>query len=250
MKIKTTLVLLCSSIFLSGCISSKSNFPSVLGTAQQESVLHRGNRIIKSVFMPKVETFGTEKLISLTEDMNGLVNSVNANEQKYQTAHNIIAVNKDEYYENVQEIEQRLKTEATPKDPELYLLLEEVKQLVEVVSTNQNRLNTLSAEMKVDVQELGVFIKSIKSASSNSSATQADRQNMLKLLTTAEELLLKASKLQKEVAGDAEKQKIYVEKAQKQTVVLNEAIMAGGFDKVSKYEKIVPLFIRKNIPSS
>lgn len=228
---------------LSGCTYSQDSiFPSLYGTDKQEQVLEDrsaaeagivlGTTNFEPVNVSSVSNTGTfvgQKVITFSNELNLLQNSIKTNNAELQSIRGSVVDNALQYHKTIGEIEAKLQVGTTPGNPHMFEKLALSQQSIQTMNTNSSKLNQLSAKVAADTANTDYLIDAIRSVYSVSGAVDEDHRQLRILENEAGQTSVLMHSLLNEINGDISRQQQYVDTANNNIAKLSEAIKVGSF---------------------
>ena len=230
---------------LSGCTYSQDSiFPSLYGTDKQEQALEAreateagivlGTTNFEPVNVSSVSNTGTfvgQKVITFSNELNLLQNSIKINNAELQSIRSSVVDNALQYHKTVGEIEAKLQVGTTPGNPHMFEKLASSQQSIQTMNVNSSKLNQLSAKVAADTANTDYLIDAIRSVYSVSGAVDEDHRQLRILENEAGQTSVLMHSLLNEINGDISRQQQYVDTANNNIAKLSEAIKVGSFGR-------------------
>ena len=240
---------------LSGCsYTSDAIFPSLFGSDTQENIANpapvadSGN---SSADLPELGTtnfeplditeggntgtFVGQKVIGFRKELGQLQDSIRKYNEDLQKLRASIINNAMQYQKVIGAIEAKLQVGTTPGNPQMYALLQNAQNSIQIMSSNTNALNRLSARVTSDAAMTTYLLDSIQSAFGVSGAVDEDHRQLRILENETNQTAILFNSLSAELNNDIMRQQQYLETAQNNIVDLNSAIKVGNYNGVNYY---------------
>lgn len=233
---------------ISACSFSKDAlFPSLVGTDSQEEIRTRGTNVVdaQSADLPMLGstnfeplkiseggntgTFVGQKVVSFRTELSQLQVSIRQHNEELQRIRSSVISNAQQYHKTVGTIEAKLQVGTTPGNPNMFALLQNAQNNIQVMSANTNALSQLSARVASDAAMTSYLLDSIKSAYGVSGAVDEDHRQLRILENETNQTSILIRSLLGEVNTDVSRQQQYVETARNYIVDLNSAIKVGSY---------------------
>lgn len=229
---------------VSGCsYTSDALFPSLFGSDAQEEYATDAN---SSVVLPDLGTtnfepleisdggntgtFVGQKVIGFRNELSQLQTSIRKYNEELQKVRTSVINNALQYHKVVGAIEAKLQVGTTPGNPQMYSMLQNAQNNVQVMSANTNSLVQLSAKVNSDAAMTTYLLDSIKAAFSVSGAVDEDHRQLRILENETNQTSILFNSLANEVNADIQRQQQYVGTAKNYIVDLNSAIKVGNYN--------------------
>lgn len=233
---------------ISACSFSKDAlFPSLVGTDSQEEIKTRGTNIVdldgnalpelgSTNFEPleisaggNTGTFVGQKVVSFRSELSQLQVSIRKHNEELQRIRASVISNAQQYHKTVGTIEAKLQVGTTPGNPNMFALLQNAQNNIQIMSANTNALTQLAARVASDTAMTSYLLDSIKSAYGVSGAVDEDHRQLRILENETNQTAVLMNSLLSEVNTDVMRQQQYVETARSYIIDLNGAIKVGSY---------------------
>lgn len=235
-------------LVISACSFSKDAlFPSLVGTDSQEEIKNRGTNVIDATganlpalgstnFEPldisdggNTGTFVGQKVVSFRTELSQLQVAIRQHNEELQKIRTSVIGNAQQYHKIVGTIEAKLQVGTTPGNPNMFALLQNAQNNIQVMNANTNALTQLAARVASDSAMTSYLLDSIKSAYGVSGAVDEDHRQLRILENETTQTSILINSLLNEVNTDVMRQQQYVETAHGNIVNLNSAIKVGSY---------------------
>lgn len=234
---------LAMAVALSGCAySDDAIFPSLFGTDAQESAVDENDAVAAGIVLGSTDfrpvnvssvsdtgTFVGQKVMTFRGELSQLQKSIKNNNDQLQKLRKSIVSNALQYHKTVGVMEAKLQVGTTPGNPRMFDLLNSAQNNIQTMSANLSSLNQLSASISADTANTDYLSEAIRSAYSISGAVDEDHAHLRTLENEANQTSILMHSLQTEIAGDIVRQQQYIDTANNNLVMLNDAIKIGSF---------------------
>ena len=232
-------------IALSACTySSDALFPSLFGSDAQEEYAAESRmpaendlpQLGTTDFQPldiaggsNTGTFVGQKVVSFRNDLTQLQGSIRKHNEELQKIRASIINNALQYHKVIGMIEAKLQVGTTPGNPQMYAMLQNAQNNVQVMNSNTMSLNQLSQRVASDAAMTSFLSDSIKATYGVSGAVDEDHRQLRILENEANQTSILINSLLQEINNDISRQQQYMETAKNYIVDLNSAIKSGSF---------------------
>ncbi len=234
---------LVSMLFMGGCAySSDALFPSLFGSDTQEemaisalssdddSLVGSGN------FEPldisegnNTGTFVGQKVVTFRNELSQLQNSIQNNNAVLQQIRGSVVSNALQYHKVIGMIEAKLQVGTTPGNPQMFAMLQNAQNNIQIMNVNSNALSQLASKVSSDVANTKYLVESIRAAYGISGAVDEDHRQLRILENEANQSSIVTSSLLAEINSDIARQQQYIETAKNYMTDLDGAIKAGSY---------------------
>lgn len=239
---------LFSVLGISGCsYTSDAIFPSLFGSESQEEVAANASAGIlpelgTTNFQPveiteggNTGTFVGQKVIGFRSELTQLQDSIRKYNDELQRIRTSVINNALQYHKVVGAIEAKLQVGTTPGNPQMYAMLQNAQNNLQIMNANTNALNQLAAKVNSDAAMTTYLLDSIKAAYSVSGAVDEDHRQLRILENETNQTAILFNSLSAELNNDILRQQQYVETAHNNIVDLNSAIKVGNYNGAGFY---------------
>ena len=234
------------SMLASACaFSEDALFPSLMGTESQEEIAAAKTTPVQEASLPmlgttdfkpieiskvsKTGTFVGQKVAAFRGELTQLQKSVGANNKELQQLRTNVINNAVEYHKYVGALRTRLQIGTTPGNPEMVAALQSAQTNVQSMSTYTVALNQLANRVSTDAATAGYLLSSVRSAFSVSGAVDEDHRQLRMLENETNQIGVLINSLLSEVNSDAARQRMYVDTANNNLLVLDGYIRQGHY---------------------
>lgn len=233
-------------LLISGCsFTSDALFPSLLGSDSQEEMISSGNYSANDGSLPELGstnfepleitsgsntgTFVGQKVVAFRNELTQLQSAIKNHNEELQRIRTSVINNATQYHKIVGAIETKLQVGTTPGNPQMYTLLQNAQNNIQVMNANTIAMNRLSAQTTSDAAMTSYLLDSIRAAYSVSGAVDEDHRQLRILENETNQTSILMNSLLNETNSDIQRQQQYVETAKNNIVTLNEAIKVGSY---------------------
>ena len=236
------------SLVISACSFSKDAlFPSLVGSDSQEEIKTRGTNIVDldgnalpelgSTNFELVEvseggntgTFVGQKVVSFRNELSQLQVAIRQHNAELQKIRASVIANAQQYHKTVGTIEAKLQVGTTPGNPNMFALLQNAQNNIQIMNANTDALTQLAARVASDTAMTSYLLDSIKSAYGVSGAVDEDHRQLRILENETNQTAILMNSLLNEVNTDVMRQQQYVQTARNYIIDLNSAIKVGSY---------------------
>lgn len=236
------------SLVISACSFSKDAlFPSLVGSDSQEEIKTRGTNIVDldgnalpelgSTNFEPVEvseggntgTFVGQKVVSFRNELSQLQVAIRQHNAELQKIRASVIANAQQYHKTVGTIEAKLQVGTTPGNPNMFALLQNAQNNIQIMNANTDALTQLAARVASDTAMTSYLLDSIKSAYGVSGAVDEDHRQLRILENETNQTAILMNSLLNEVNTDVMRQQQYVQTARNYIIDLNSAIKVGSY---------------------
>ena len=244
-KITVKMFLSSLAIFAaSGCTySSDALFPSLFGTDAQEdmavqesvpegAVPDLGSTNFEPVEIKEGSATGTlvgQKVVTFRSELSQLQTSISNNNAQLQQIRASVINNALQYHKVIGMIEAKLQVGTTPGNPQMFGMLQNAQNNIQVMNANANTLSQLAAKVSSDAANTDYLVDSIRAAYAISGAVDEDHRQLRILENEANQTSILMNSLLGEINSDILRQQQYIETAKENIVGLSEAIKTGSY---------------------
>lgn len=232
-------------IALNACTySSDALFPSLFGSDTQEEYAADSKnssendlpQLGTTNFQPldiaqgsNTGTFVGQKVVSFRTDLTQLQASIRKHNEDLQKIRASVINNALQYHKVIGMIEAKLQVGTTPGNPQMYTMLQNAQNNIQVMNSNTIALNQLSQRVASDAAMTSFLADSIKATYGVSGAVDEDHRQLRILENESNQTSILINSLLQEINNDISRQQQYIETAKNYIVVLNSAIKSGSF---------------------
>ena len=126
-------------------------------------------------------------------------------------------------------IEAKLQVGTTPGNPQMFSMLQNAQNNVQVMNANTNALTQLSARVSSDAANTTYLVDSIRAAYGISGAVDEDHRQLRVLENEANQTSILINSLLAEINNDIARQQQYIETAKNYIVDLSSSIKTGSY---------------------
>ncbi len=231
-------------VIVSGCTySSDALFPSLFGsdaqeeiaiqeTAPKDAVPALGSTNFEPVKISEGSATGTlvgQKVVTFRGELSQLQSSISSNNAQLQQIRASVINNALQYHKVIGMIEAKLQVGTTPGNPQMFAMLQNAQNNIQVMNSNANTLSQLAAKVSSDAANTDYLVDSIRAAYAISGAVDEDHRQLRILENEANQTSILMNSLLNEINSDILRQQQYVETAKETIVGLSAAIKDGSY---------------------
>lgn len=172
-------------------------------------------------------TFVGRKVVSLREELRELQGMIRERNQRLQQIRIKSAENSARYYQNVGEINTRLRTGSTPGNPVLTRKWRDANRQLTLVGQDISEMNQLATEVSADAAMAAYLLDSVRAAFNLSGAVEEDHRQLRILEDETNQTVILIERLLSELNRDISRQQQYVAGEERNLNALAIAVKEG-----------------------
>ena len=174
-------------------------------------------------------TFVGQKVVSFRNELSQLQVAIRQHNAELQKIRASVIANAQQYHKTVGTIEAKLQVGTTPGNPNMFALLQNAQNNIQIMNANTDALTQLAARVASDTAMTSYLLDSIKSAYGVSGAVDEDHRQLRILENETNQTAILMNSLLNEVNTDVMRQQQYVQTARNYIIDLNSAIKVGSY---------------------
>ena len=232
-------------LLLSGCtFSSDALFPSLFGYDEADEAASQnaknaeaaGLEVGSTNFEPvaiseggNTGTFVGQKVVTFRSELAQLQNAIRSHNEQLQKIRGSVINNALQYHKVIGMIEAKLQVGTTPGNPQMFTMLQNAQNNIQIMNANTIALNQLATRVASDSAMTSYLLDSIKAAYGVSGAVDEDHRQLRNLENETNQTSILISSLLNEINADINRQQQYIETARNYIVDLSAAIKHGSY---------------------